>query len=78
MPDNNAVDLREPPLGCDKMGRRIIRQAEWIRGSMVQPNTTQPLDRIGLSWIRIAIADALRAVDPTECLHYFNACGYGQ
>jgi len=24
-----------------------------------------------------AIADALRAVDPAECLRYFNSCGYG-
>lgn len=24
-----------------------------------------------------AIADALRAVDPAECLGYFNSCGYG-
>ena len=25
-----------------------------------------------------AIADALRAVDPSECVHDFKACGYGQ
>lgn len=24
-----------------------------------------------------AIADALRSVDPTECEHYFDSCGYG-
>ncbi|XAM00062.1 hypothetical protein OT109_01490 [Phycisphaeraceae bacterium D3-23] len=24
-----------------------------------------------------AIADALRAVGPDECAHYFAACGYG-
>jgi len=27
--------------------------------------------------LHTAIADALRTVDPTECLHYFQSCGYG-
>lgn len=28
--------------------------------------------------LQTAIADALRTVDPTECLNYFKSCGYGQ
>jgi hypothetical protein len=28
-----AVIVRGPPLGCDTMGRRPVRQAEWIRGT---------------------------------------------
>jgi transposase len=27
--------------------------------------------------LQTAITDALRTVDPTECLHYFQSCGYG-